>query len=426
MKKVVIVSPHFPPSNLVGVHRSRLLSQHLPDFGWEPTIVTVHHDYYEEELDWNLVELLPENLRIERVGALPTEPVRLVGNIGVRGFVPMLRRILSLIDRENIDFLYISIPSSFAALLGRLVYELRGLPYGIDYRDPWVQPRWHPEEKLFNKHWIARKLANVLEPIAVKEASLITGVAESYYEDVLTRNPHLKGRVVTESAPVGGEARDFQKVQELGLQPHLFERDAQTFDLVYAGAMLPKAYEPLERMLRAIADHRERFDGVRFHFIGTGKTPDDPEGYNIRPLAEKYGLWQDVIFEHPARIPYLEALVHQEAADAVFVLGSTESHYTPSKVYQGVLAGNPLLAVLHEASTACEVIRATGAGKVLDFAGEADVGRIEEQFADVFGDFRGFAEAFDPDKVDREYFDQYSARSTTRTLADALDRAVGK
>ncbi len=44
IKKIIIISPHFPPSNLTAVHRARFFAQHLPSFGWEPTIVTVHED----------------------------------------------------------------------------------------------------------------------------------------------------------------------------------------------------------------------------------------------------------------------------------------------------------------------------------------------------------------------------------------------
>ena len=47
IKKILILYPHFPPSNLAGVHRPRLFAQHLPSFGWQPTILTVHEKYYE-------------------------------------------------------------------------------------------------------------------------------------------------------------------------------------------------------------------------------------------------------------------------------------------------------------------------------------------------------------------------------------------
>ena len=424
MNTVLIVAPHFPPSNLAAVHRTRLFIRHLPDFGWEPIVLAVEPEYYEEDLDWDLVHLVPDTVRVERVPALPTEPIRLVGNIGLRSFVPMLRRILQLEHQEQIDFLYIPIPPHFSALLGRIVHELRGIPYGIDYIDPWVQPQWHPDEKPLNKHWWARKLADVLEPIAVKKASLITGVAEGYYDDVLDRNPHLHEQAITAAMPYGGEPADHDAVAEMDADPYLFDQSEDIFRLVYAGALLPKAREPLDRVLSAISEHPDTFKNVQFHFIGTGSSPDDPEGYQVRPEAEKYGLWGSNVKEHPARIPYLDALVHQEAADAVFVLGSTEPHYTPSKVYQGVLAKKPILSVLHEASSAGKVVEETGAGQVLDFDGPEDVDRIANAFAETFAQFRMFASNFDPQQVDRARFEKYSARNVTETLANALNQSL--
>jgi hypothetical protein len=144
----------------------------------------------------------------------------------------------------------------------------------------------------------------------------------------------------------------------------------------------------------------------------------------VRSHAEEFGLWGSIVDEHPPRIPYLDALIHQEAADAVFVLGSTEPHYTPSKVYQGVLAGKPILAVLHEASSACEVVRSTGAGQVLEFAGQTDLATIERTFADEMKLFRDFSTSFSPEHVDQDAFETYSARSVSETLADSLSEAV--
>ena len=71
----------------------------------------------------------------------------------------------------------------------------------------------------------------------------------------------------------------------------------------------------------------------------------------------------------------------------MLVLGSTEPHYTPSKVFQAMLSRRPVFAMLHRDSTAVEDV------------------------------------TFDPDAVDRSAFDDYSARSSTRALAAALDLA---
>ena len=169
MKKILIISPHYPPSNLAAVHRSRLFSQHLPAFGWNPIILTVHEDFYEEALDWNLHKLITYNQRIEKVSAIKVGKPRLVGDIGLRAYFQLRRRALELIRAEKIDFVYIPIPSFYTALLGPYLFKRTGIPYGIDYIDPWVH-QFPGSERIFSRHWFSTQLANILEPIAVKHA----------------------------------------------------------------------------------------------------------------------------------------------------------------------------------------------------------------------------------------------------------------
>ncbi|MBK8712936.1 MAG: hypothetical protein IPL97_13885 [Niastella sp.] len=178
-------------------------------------------------------------------------------------------------------------------------------------------------------------MAGILEPVAIKNASLITGVAAGYYEAVLERNPHLRKQAKAGAMPYGGEQKDHELLQSLHLEPYLFNKQDGKIKLMYAGAMLPKAYSALESIFKNITKNKELFKNIEFHFIGTGKTPDDENGFNVKPLAEKYGLWQTVIYEYPKRIPYLDVLVHLNEADGVFILGSTEPHYTPSKIVPG-------------------------------------------------------------------------------------------
>ena len=383
MRKILIISPHFPPSNLAAVHRSRLFAQHLPEFEWKPIVLTVDEKYYEEKLDNNLEKLLPESLQIEKVKAFGVTKPRLIGDIGLRGFFQLYKRAKELIIKEKIDFLYILIPSFYVALLGRWLHASTGVKYGIDYIDPWVH--YFPgSDKKFSRHWFSTKVAKFLEPIAIKKVSLITGVAEGYYKGVIERNPHLEQTCIFGAMPYGGEKTDHEKLAGLHIEPYLFKKEPGKIQLVYAGAMLPKAYQPLEAIFKSIVANREIFSSIQIHFIGTGKLPNDPNSYNIKPYAEKYGLWNDIIFEHAQRIPYLDVLIHLNAADGVFILGSTEPHYTPSKVYQGVLSGKPILAVLHKESTAVKVLNESGGGIVLSFNGEDEIDLIEQSFAATF------------------------------------------
>ena len=421
-KKILILYPHFPPSNLAGVHRPRLFAQHLPTFGWEPIILTVHEKYYEESPDWNLVKLLPASLKIEKVNAIPLTKPRLVGDIGLRAFFQLYKKAKEIILKEGMDFLYIPIPSFYTALLGRWLHSSTKIKYGIDYIDPWVH-EFPGSKKIFSRHWFSKKMAAILEPIAIKKAVLITGVAEGYYQAVLEKNPHLKLTAISAAMPYGGEERDHDILKQFDLKPYLFKKSSQ-FQLVYAGAMLPKAYVALEAIFFSIKNNPVLFDHVEFHFIGTGKTANDAEGFTIKALAEQYGLWQIVVFEYPKRIPYLDVLVHLEHSDAVFILGSTEPHYTPSKTYQGVLSQKPLLAVLHQNSSAVNVIRNAMAGIVLIFDGEAGVPTIRDNFAMVFKQFMAYCENFSAATVDKKIFEQFSAERITAQLAILLNKAM--
>lgn len=420
VKKILIITPHYPPSNLAAVHRSRLFAQHLPSFGWEPVILTVHEDYYEEELDWNLHQLLPANQRIEKVKAFPVTRPRLIGDIGLRAFYQLRKRALQLVKEETIDFVYIPIPSFYVSLIGPYLHRKTGVKYGIDYIDPWVHV-FPGSDKLFSRHWFSTKLAKWLEPKAVKQASLITGVAEGYYKAVIERNPSLQKTCLFGAMPYGGEISDHAALQHLNLRPYLFQRN-EKIQLLYAGAMLPKAYQPLEEIFRAIAANKEQFADVEFHFIGTGKSPNDANGFNIKPLAEQYGLWQTVVFEYPKRIPYLDVLVHLAAVDAVFILGSTEPHYTPSKAYQGVLSGKPILAVLHAESTAVQMLEKAAAGLVIRFAGEKDMKTIAANWMETWNRFFAEAKQFHSASVKKEVFEKYSATAVTGSLVKLLDQ----
>jgi hypothetical protein len=402
------------------VHRSRLFAQHLPEFGWEPIVLTVHEDFYEEALDHNLTKLLPENLRVEKVKAYGVTKPRLVGDIGLRGFFQLYRKAKDLIQKEKIDFLYIPIPSFYAALLGSKLHKATGVKYGIDYIDPWVH-HTKAGEKKFSRHWVSEKVADNLEKKAVKDVYLITGVAEGYYKGVQERNPHLMKSCVFEAMPYGGEKADHEKVRRMNIKPYLFEKMTDKIQLVYAGAMLPKAYEPLEAILKAISEHKELFSNLEIHFIGTGSRANDADSYTIKPLAEKYGLWQKNIFEYAKRIPYMDVIVHLEAADGIFILGSTEPHYTPSKVYQGVLSGKPIMAVLHHASTALNVVNDTKAG--VCFALHPDqMDKLEQGFPAFFESYVAFMKTFDPKEVRQDEFEAYNAYSVTKKLAQALER----
>lgn len=403
-----------------------MFAQHLPAYGWQPIILTVHEKHYEEKFDWKLHDLLPKNQRIEKVNAFNITNPRLIGDIGLRAFFQLRKRALEILRKEKIDFVYIPIPSFYTALIGPYLYKKTGVKYGIDYIDPWVH-QFPGSEKMFSRHWFSTQLAKILEPIAVKYASLITGVSEGYFEPVFDRNPHLKMQAIIATMPYGGEASDHEFVRkgkrEKGQWTTVLipEKKANTFQFIYAGAMLPKAIKPLEQIFDALSSLissqlSQPFQQIEFHFIGTHGV--------VKPIAEQFGIFNKIVFEHPERIPYLDVLQNLDAADGVFIMGSTELHYTPSKVYQAILSEKPILAVLHHESPTVKVLNESGAGKCVLIREKNDLDTIGERFIQQLQDYLIWTKNFDPESINKKSLNRITSQSSTEKLAISLNHAI--
>jgi hypothetical protein len=422
MKRLALVSGHFAPSNLVGAQRARLWSRYLPEFGWEPIVVTGDPALYEERPDADLERLVAPGLRVIHAPTIPTRPVRLVGDIGVRAFWGCYRVLAKLAAQREIDFVLITIPSNFLAPVGRLIHRRYGLPFGIDYQDPWIN-RWPGIDVPLSRAWGSYRLASLLEPWAVQGASLITGIAPGYVAGMLERNPEVAKKAVVACMPMGIAPEDYCLVRDLDRPPFLFQPGDGRFHMIYAGSLLPAGIVVLDSFLAGLSALKAQAPDIaarlKVHFVGTGSSPDDPAGHQVRPRAERAGA-ADIVDEHPQRIGYVDTLNHLGRSDGVLVLGSTESHYTPSKVFQAMLSRRPVFAMLHQDSTAVNMVRSTYAGRVLTLAQGA-----LPAAGDVADALRSFIdnEDYDPAAADRTAFDSYSARASTQALATALDLA---
>jgi glycosyltransferase involved in cell wall biosynthesis len=426
MKRVVIVTPYFAPSNLTSGHRARHFASHLAKFGWQVKILSVAPRYYEEIRDEELEKLLPADLEIIRTKALPVRPIRFIGDISIRSFWWHYQKLCDLARKELIDLVYILIPPNYSALLGYLIFRRFGIPYAVDYIDPWVHP-WPGCERLFSKAWFAYQLNRKLEPLALRQVSLITGVAPGYYEPVIKRYNWLHSCRFL-AVPYGAEEDDFDYLEKYPRPPYLFNPADGNFHIVYAGAMLPRAYPILEALFRAMINLRQNnlrlAQKLKFHFIGTGSSPRDPESFTVRPLAKNYGLL-DIVAEHPARIPYLDTLNHLKFASAVLILGSSEAHYTPSKIFQAILSRRPVIAFLRAESTAVDMLRRIGAAETLvTFDLEQPPNSCLEEITGMIT--RITQENYSSPEFNRDIFNNYSAQTMTKRLAEAFDLVIAK
>lgn len=355
MNNLLIIYPHWVPANLAGVQRPRLIGNYLHEFDWKATLLTVESKYYEEELDHDLKLTVSSEIEVIYTKAYPLTRPRIIGDIGLRALPFLYKKALSLLKERKFDAIWIPIPSFYTALLGRRLLRKTGVPFGIDYIDPWVRDISNQNNL---RARLSQSVARILEPIAIKKAAFITGVSTPYYWPAIERN-FKKNIPLHIGMPYGFDPNDHKiELKNVDL-PWKNEKSIKPW--IYAGAFLPNSHLFIEALFASIAQLKAegKWDKqIRLYFIGTGQYP----AKHITQYALDNGI-ENIVFEDRKRHPFLHVLHFLSKAERVLLIGSTEKHYTASKTFQCILSEKPVFSILHKESSAVKVFEACEAEK---------------------------------------------------------------
>jgi Glycosyl transferase 4-like domain len=437
VRRVLMIAPHFPPDTGAATHRVRLLAPYLREYGWEPTILTVDPARNESRQDPELEAMVPRDLRVIHASAWSAAWTRKlgIGDLGLRAFTGLYREASRLLRSERFDALFITIFPTYPALLGPLLKSRFRIPFVLDYIDPWVSA-WGKDVgggrdgAVDMKSRLTRLAALRLEPLAVRSADAITAVSAGTYKMIHERIPESRDKPCA-AIPYGGDAEDFAYLRETHRPNRFFNPDDRTFHIVYVGTLLPLGFETLRAVYAALASLRDsapaEYVKLHLHFFGTSNQTTGTPPSRALPVAREMGV-ADRITEHPLRVDYLDALTVQVQASAILLMGSSEAHYTASKLYPALLAGRPLLAVYHALSSVSEIVSrvARAPDAYLVTYSEADpaknhVGDIADALQSLV--IHGRRE---PITWPSEDLEKFSARSLAGELARVLDLVVAR
>ncbi|MBP7950721.1 MAG: hypothetical protein KA004_13805 [Verrucomicrobiales bacterium] len=263
--RLLIVSPHFPPTNAADMQRVRLLVPYLAEHGVQAEVLAVEPSDVASPLDHWLADGLPPEVPVHRVKALGTGWSRLpgLGTLGFRALRALRKKGDELLGRkaesgkrkgENeklkaesekrkvvvggraaddgsassfqlstfssqllpFDLVYFSTTVFPVHVLGPRWKKRFGVPFVMDYQDPWVSDyyREHPEVvppggrlKYSIVEWLARRQ----EPRVLRECAGITSVSAAYPRQLQARYPWLaieEFTAKTQRTPRGAEAED--------------------------------------------------------------------------------------------------------------------------------------------------------------------------------------------------------------------------
>jgi len=432
MKKVLVVTYYFPPSGGPGVQRVLKFVKYLPEFGWQPVILTVQDADFPAR-DESLLAEIPKHTIVYRTKIF--EPYRLyrkltgkpsdapvdVENIPQPGrkrslseslaafvrstfFIPdarigwypyALAAGRTIIQRERIDAIYSSSPPYTTAVIARRLHREARVPWVAGFRDPWTGFLSTPD-----RWFLPRALDCRLERAVFEEASAVEAAWKGILTDITKKIPALDREKLV-YLPNGFDRDDY---------PRLDIARNQRFTVTYTGSMYGKRNP--ETFLRAIeeltSEGKVTVDKIRLKFIGRF-------GSEVQEML-KSSTVRDAIEIIPY-LPHSESVKELLRADALLLVvdeAAGSEGIVPGKVFEYIGAQRPIIALAPEGAVA-ELMRETRSGFV---AANQDIPAIKAAFVECY---QNFLYDRSQGQQDAEAVKQYDRREITRQLATLLD-----
>jgi len=332
LKRLLIISPRFAPVNAADMQRVRMSLPYFEKFGWQVDVVCVDEKYVDMNRDQLLTQSIPNQIHIHKVSALnKTWTSKLgLGSLGLRSLWYFKKKVNTLLSENQYQLIYFSTTEFSVCVLGPHWKKKFGVPYVIDMQDPWHSDYYRdkPKSQQPPKYWFSYRLNKYLEPVALRKAGGLVSVSQGYIETLKQRYPEIRN-IPAATIPFGSFKPDLDIAKESKqafpsiLQPGFT-------NLVYVGRGgddMHKAITPLFKALQlCLKNDQALFRSLRIYFIGTSYAPAGMGKATILPLAQQYGVEQQVI-EITDRVSYYHALSILSDADALFIPGSDDPQY---------------------------------------------------------------------------------------------------
>jgi glycosyltransferase involved in cell wall biosynthesis len=406
VKSVLIVAYHFPPqAGSSGNLRSLKFCRYLPEYGWQPTVLTVHPRAYEQTNPSQLTEI-PPSVCVRRAFALDTQR-----HLSFRGrYLRMLalpdRWVtwclgaipagLHLLRKQRCDVILSTFPIASAILIGWLLHRLTGKPWIVDLRDSMTEPDY-PRDPLT---W---KVYRLLEKIAVRDATCLIFTASSALRMYLERYPNLSPSRCFLILN-GYDEEDFRYLASSPAVP------SQPIRLVHMGLLYPIERDPLP-FFRALSQLQKEgtLDASRLR-IELRATGFDS---TYEPMVRAESLENLVHLLPP--LPYREALQNCANADGLLLFqAACCDHQIPAKVFEYLRLAKPILALTSHSGDTAALLGQTGGATIVDSSDWQAIYRVLPEFLNA-------AETRSHPRPEPSVVERYSRRGQAQALAHLLN-----
>ncbi|MFC1562821.1 glycosyltransferase [candidate division KSB1 bacterium] len=376
MKKVLIIAYYFPPMGTGGVQRTVKFAKYLPEFGWQPVIITVKNvEYYS--YDYSLSEEIKD---IKTIRTFSLDPLLLssvlnkifnkkkdppdknyIGGKLKRFYNAFCKWIfiidtkvlwipfaviksIKIIKNENIQAVFTTSPPNSAHIAGLILKKIMNLKWTADFRDYWIMDGItnfpSPIHKSIN-NFIRRKIIKNADHIVAVSKGIIDEVKMAYKKDSSDYSLIMNG-FDTEDFP--------EKVPE---------KKHDKFRIIHSGTFnyVKNPTDFFSGLELAFKENSGLKNDVLFMHIGISID------YDLISEAKKRGL-ENIIIQK-GYLEHKKSIKRLLTGDLLFFTHS-DFCYTgmvSAKIFEYLASGIPILAVIPDGEAA-DLIKKYNSGSI--------------------------------------------------------------
>ncbi len=397
MKKVLIVAYYFPPIAASGSFRPLGFCRYLEQYDWLPQILTTEFSslYPPLDKDLGLLSLVPPSIKIHRI-AHPN-PVRILLNLR-ESFRKSLRLIWGerFAEKDHSPFLsdqmeknchlkdwwnsvkediwtwlfffpdaqkfwlnaaikkMSKIPSEefpdavwatgrpwTGLILGMKLAQHYGVPFFADFRDPWLD---NPNSQPLPSRFLLK--ARSLERRICASAEKVITTTPEFSRHFQSVYPHWKEKFVTVTNGFDSQKLVTQMI-EMNERRSGGNKNTPTLDICHCGTVYGarNPYPFLQAIYGLLETKQIRPRAILARFLGY---------WNIQGQEEwvAHALESEGLLSRRPLVPYEECLQEMARADILLVLQPNSPLQIPSKIYEYISFGKPILVIGDTGATA--------------------------------------------------------------------------
>lgn len=404
MKKVLFIDYFFPP--LVADIRGIAFVKILPGFEWQPIVISAAESVRYDK-DYSLLQEIPSHIEVYRVGH--REPSRMWQffrnrlRIGIdfpdyykTWYHSAYQVARDILQKEKVDLIYSASPTFTTAFVAMELKAKFNIPWVADFLDGWAVNDFlnlqYNQTLIKPLRWFQKLRVKKAERCILESADKVVVIHQHVKQRWLELHGIKESKidVVTD----GYDESAFKRITA-----HVLYPDRLT--ITFLGSYYPFFKDVIIEFLNAVHEI-----GKEVEVIFIGRRVEALQQMNKPNLT---------CILHTSRE---KALSFGLGSDFLFVVMPPYAKWTPTKIYDYLRLGKPILALVPKDGDAAKIVKEARAGFVLSF----DQEQMKQQLKVIFEDWRrGGIKGFQPDK---EYIAQFEQRKLTERIVQVFNEVL--